>query len=114
MEKRADTVQIAKLTKVLPGGSGVSRPLAAPLQLWVVGGMSRTGQIWEFREVKARAQGTRSQGHTRRSEAYTAFRVNQSSDVGNFHGTPYLPSWPVLGVCTHMRLCVSLPELQGV
>lgn len=50
-----DTVQTVKLREVLPGGSGVSCPLAAPLKLWVVGGMSRTRQIWEFREVKARA-----------------------------------------------------------
>ena len=69
--------------------------------------MSRTGQIWEFREVKACAQGTRSQGHTRRSEAYTAFGVNRSSDDGSFHGTPYLPSWPVLG-CVHTCICVFL------
>ena len=55
-----DTVQTAKLRKAPPGGSGVSCPLAAPLRLWVVAGMSRTRRVWEFREVKARPG---AQGH---------------------------------------------------
>ena len=40
--------------------------------------------------------------------------MNQNSDVGNFHGTPYLPSWPVLGVCTYVHLRFSSRTLRGL